>query len=124
MSEITLYHNPRCSKSRQALQLLNERGITPTILLYLENPPDVPTLRRLLQQLNLPARALLRSGEAEYRALGLDDPACDEETIIAAMAASGMRPSPSASGARRASSGKMGPMSATSLRPAAQQRSR
>jgi len=87
MSEITLYHNPRCSKSRQALQLLNERGITPTILLYLENPPDLPTLRRLLQQLNLPARALLRSGEAEYRALGLDDPACDEETIIAAMAA-------------------------------------
>lgn len=86
MSEITLYHNPRCSKSRQALQLLTERGITPTIVLYLEHPPDAQTLHRLLRQLKLPARALLRSGEAEYRTLGLDDPACDEERIIAAMA--------------------------------------
>lgn len=84
---ITLYHNPRCSKSRQALELLEARGETPAVVRYLETPPDAATLRRLLQALGLPARALLRSGEAEYAALGLDAPGLDEEALIAAMVA-------------------------------------
>lgn len=84
---ITLYHNPRCSKSRQALELLEARGASPTIVRYLETPPDAATLRRLLAALGLPARALLRTGEEEYRTLGLDNPALDEEALIAAMAA-------------------------------------
>lgn len=87
MSEMTLYHNPRCSKSRQALALLNEHGVTPRIVLYLETPPDPATLRNLLGKLGLDARAVLRTGEPEYRTLRLDDPATDEATLIEALAA-------------------------------------
>lgn len=84
---ITLYHNPRCSKSRAALELLQARGAAPTVVPYLETPPDAATLRRLLRQLGLSARDLLRRGEEEYRRLGLDDPSLDEEALIAAMVA-------------------------------------
>lgn len=81
----TLYHNPRCSKSRGALALLNERGIEPRIVAYLEQPPSVEALRTLLARLGVDARALLRKGEAEYKDLGLDDPTLDEAALIAAM---------------------------------------
>jgi len=81
----TLYHNPRCSKSRQALALLHGRGISPEIVPYLDTPPDAAALGRLLELLALPARALLRTGEEEYRALGLDNPALDEAALIDAM---------------------------------------
>jgi len=81
------YHNPRCSKSRQALALLQTRGIAPEIVLYLDTPPDVGTLRTLLKQLGLPARAIIRTGEDAYATLGLDDPAVNEDTLIAAMSA-------------------------------------
>jgi len=87
MSTSTFYHNPRCSKSRQALALLQARGIAPEIVHYLETPPDTATLQTLLQQLGLPARALLRTGEDIYNALGLADPALDEATLMAAMSA-------------------------------------
>jgi len=87
MTTSVLYHNPRCSKSRQALALLRERGVEPEIVLYLDTPPDADTLRSLLKQLGLPARALLRTGEADYTALGLDDATLDEQALIAAMAA-------------------------------------
>ena len=63
MTDLTLYHNPRCSKSRAALALLEARGLTPTIVHYLETPPSVEQLRELLRKLGLPARQLLRSGE-------------------------------------------------------------
>lgn len=66
MSEITIWHNPRCSKSRQTLALLTERGIVPTIRLYLEDPPDVTELRQLLDLLGQPVAVLLRKGEADY----------------------------------------------------------
>lgn len=82
---ITIYHNPRCSKSRQALELLEARGATPEVVRYLETPPDAATLRRLLKLLGLPARALLRAGEEEYRELGLDDPALTEAQLVDAM---------------------------------------
>jgi len=54
---VSIYHNPRCSKSRETLALLQERGIKPDVVLYLETPPDVPTLKRLLKQLACTARA-------------------------------------------------------------------
>ncbi|MES2917684.1 MAG: arsenate reductase (glutaredoxin) [Pseudomonadota bacterium] len=84
---ITIYHNPRCSKSRQALELLEAHGAAPNVVRYLETPPDAATLKALIAALGLPARALLRSGEDEYRELGLDNPALGEDTLIAAMAA-------------------------------------
>lgn len=87
MTDLTLYHNPRCSKSRSALQLLEARGLTPTIVRYLENPPSASQLQDLLGKLGLNARQLLRSGEDEYQALGLADLGLSEEQLIAAMAA-------------------------------------
>ncbi|NUS38887.1 MAG: arsenate reductase (glutaredoxin) [Lysobacter sp.] len=85
MDATRLYHNPRCSKSRGALELLRERGIEPVVVPYLEQPPRVDELRALLRLLGLPPRALLRTGEEDYAALGLDDPALDDEALLAAM---------------------------------------
>jgi arsenate reductase len=82
-----LYHNPRCSKSRGALELLRERGIEPQIVAYLDQPPSVAELQELLRLLGTGARSLLRDGEPEYTELGLADPSLDEEALIAAMAA-------------------------------------
>lgn len=82
-----LYHNPRCSKSRQTLALLRERGVEPTIVEYLKTPPDAEAIRALLGRLGLPARSILRAGEAAWRERGLDAAAVDDAAIIAAMAA-------------------------------------
>ncbi len=82
-----LYHNPRCSKSRAALALLEARGQAPQVVRYLETPPDATTLKDLLAKLGIPARQLLRTGEDEYQALGLADPALGEDDLIAAMVA-------------------------------------
>ncbi|MGB5323872.1 MAG: arsenate reductase (glutaredoxin) [Pseudomonadales bacterium] len=82
-----IYHNPRCSKSRQALALLREAGCEPEIVLYLETPPSTLELAALLEKLSMSARALLRKGEAEYKALGLDNPDLDEQTLLRAMSA-------------------------------------
>ena len=84
---VTIFHNPRCSKSRATLALLQERGIEPEIRAYLENPPDAAELRRLLEMLGLEARQLLRKGEAEYREQGLGDESLSDDRLIAAMAA-------------------------------------
>jgi arsenate reductase len=84
---ITIFHNPRCSKSRATLALLQERGVEPRIRLYLEDPPDAAELRSLLAMLGIGARDLLRTGEPEYRDLGLDDESLNEDRLIAAMAA-------------------------------------
>jgi arsenate reductase (glutaredoxin) len=81
----TLYHNPRCSKSRETLQLLQDRGITPDIVLYLETPPDAKTLKDLLKKLGLKPRQLMRQKEAEYKAMGLDDATLTDEQLVAAM---------------------------------------
>lgn len=83
----TLWHNPRCSKSRGTLELLQQRGITPHLRAYLDVPPSPDELRTLLDQLGLPARDLLRSGEALYTELGLGDPGLDDTALIAAMSA-------------------------------------
>lgn len=86
MTDPILYHNPRCSKSRAALELLESRGLTPTIVRYLETPPSADQLADLLSRLGIGARQLLRSGEEQYKALGLDDPQLDDRQLIEAMA--------------------------------------
>lgn len=82
---VTIYHNPRCSKSRQTLQLLKEGGVEPEIVEYLTTPPDAPTLDRLLTKLGLEPRALMRRKEAPYRALNLADPSLSRAALIRAM---------------------------------------
>ena len=82
---ITIYHNPRCSKSRQALQLLRDKGIEPIIVEYLKTPPDKSTLKALLVMLAMDPRELMRRKEKEYKELGLADPAVDDEALLEAM---------------------------------------
>lgn len=85
---ITIYHNNRCSKSRDTLALLQQKGIVPTIVAYLDTPPDAATLRSLLEKLGLAdARALMRKGEAEYKELNLANPSLSQDALIDAMAA-------------------------------------
>lgn len=87
LSNVTrLYHNARCSKSRGALELLEARGVGPEVVFYLDTPPSAEELRTVLAMLALPARALLRTGEAEYAALGLEDTSLDEAALVSAMA--------------------------------------
>ena len=81
--DATIYHNPRCSKSRQALQLLLDRGIEPTVVTYLDTPPDVETLRGLISAAGLTVREAVRTGEAEYAELDLAG--ADDEALLAAM---------------------------------------
>lgn len=87
MTGYVLYHNPRCSKSRGALELLQERGIEPQVVRYLDTPPDAATLRTLVRKLGIRPRELLRTGEEEYRSLGLADESVGDDAIIEAMAA-------------------------------------
>src|SRR3712207_4397039 len=75
---VTIYHNPRCTKSRQTLELLRSRGIEPTIVEYLKTPPDAAELKRLL---GLTPRQLMRRKEAAEA--GLDDPSLSDEAVIA-----------------------------------------
>lgn len=84
---VTIYHNPRCSKSRETLSLLKSNGVEPQVVLYLETPPDAATLRDLLQMLNLSsARDLMRQKEELYRTLNLADSTLSEAALIQAMA--------------------------------------
>lgn len=82
---ITLYHNPRCSKSREALNLLRAQGHEPQIILYLETPPTAKTLKTLLIQLGMSARELLRKNEDIYKELDLADTSLSEAKLINAM---------------------------------------
>ena len=82
---LTLYHNPHCSKSRAALTLLADNGVSPTVVEYLETPPDAATLTQLLALLGLEPRELMRTGEAEYSELQLADPNLSREALIQAM---------------------------------------
>ena len=84
---ISIYHNPHCSKSRQALALLEEKGLTVDVLMYLEKPPTAAILRDLLKKLGIPARQLLRTNEDIYREEKLSDEEKTESHLIDAMAA-------------------------------------
>ncbi len=85
MSETVILHNPRCSKSREALALLESRGLAPRIIDYVAAPPSTEELERILDLLNVEPRELMRRSEPEYAELGLDDPALDRAALIAAM---------------------------------------
>lgn len=87
MTDLTLYHNPRCSKSRGALELLEARGLAPTVVRYLETPLDAAQLKRLLGKLGISARQLLRTGEDEYKTLNLADQSLSQDDLIDAIVA-------------------------------------
>ena len=86
MTDITIYHNARCSNSRGALALLRERGIEPAIVDYIAQPLDEARLTALVARLGVPVRDLLRSKEAAYQELGLGDPQRTDAELIAAIA--------------------------------------
>lgn len=80
-----IYHNPRCSKSRQTLQLLQENGVEADIIEYLKTPPTADELKEILTALNMQPRDLMRKKEAEYKENNLADEALTEDQLIAAM---------------------------------------
>jgi len=82
---VKIYHNPRCGKSRQTLQLIKEQGIEPEIIDYLKTPPSAPELDDILQKLSMEPRDLIRKKEAEYKANGLDDETLDRQALINGM---------------------------------------
>jgi arsenate reductase len=83
--QIVIYHNPRCSKSRAALKLLQERGVEPQIIEYLKTPPSTSRLKELLAMLEMAPRELMRKGEAPYKDLGLGDANLDNDALVSAM---------------------------------------
>ena len=82
---ITIYHNPRCSKSRATMKILEEKGIEPTVIEYLKTPPDAATLDGFLDKLGMEPRQLMRKGEAPYKELNLADQGKDRTALIEAM---------------------------------------
>ena len=82
---VTIYHNPRCSKSRQTLQLIEAYGIKPKIVEYLQTPPSAAELKDILRKLGIKPRDLLRSGEARYAELELKDAKLDDDALIVIM---------------------------------------
>lgn len=84
MEDVTIWHNPRCSKSRASMEILRARGVAPRVVEYLEAPPSAAEIREVLGMLGLSPRALMRTNEAEYSELGLDGVE-DETALIQAM---------------------------------------
>lgn len=84
--EVIIYHNPLCSKSRATLELLRGRGVEPEVVRYLDDPLSAETLEALAGKLGLEARALIRTGEPAWAALGLDAAAASPESLFRAMA--------------------------------------
>jgi arsenate reductase len=82
---VIIYHNPRCSKSRKTLELLEQYQQHPQVIEYLKTPPDAQTLKQILTKLGISARELLRSKEEEYKLAGLADPNLSDDAVIAAM---------------------------------------
>ena len=82
---VTVYHNPRCSKSRATLELLERRGIDPEVVRYLEAPPGVPELRELARKLGLRPKDFLRTGESAWKALALDPERLDDAELMQLM---------------------------------------
>lgn len=82
---IVIYHNPRCSKSRQALELLRGQGIEPLIVDYLQSPPEVEELERIVGLLGLEPRQLMRTQEPEYLSAGLADPQLSRTQLLRAL---------------------------------------
>ncbi|MBT1445563.1 arsenate reductase (glutaredoxin) [Shewanella sp. JM162201] len=87
MTQAVILHNPRCSKSRETLALLTDKGVDVNVVEYLKDTPDTAEIKRILSLLGISARELMRTKEEEYKALGLDNPSLDEDALIAAMVA-------------------------------------
>ncbi len=83
---VKIYHNPRCTKSRQTLQLLKDRGIEPEVIEYLKTPPSPAELTNILDKLGMEPRDLMRKQEVEYKANGLDNKDLDKQSLIDGMA--------------------------------------
>jgi arsenate reductase len=83
--KVQILHNPRCSKSRATLQLLNDQGIEPEIILYRDSPPSTEQLTKILSQLNMQPRDLIRKGQSEYKEMALDNEQLSDAELIAAM---------------------------------------
>lgn len=86
MSDYTIYHNPRCSKSRETLKLLEENGIEPQIALYLKEPLSADSVAKLVEQLGVSVRDIIRTSEAEYKENGLSDKALTDQQLLDAIA--------------------------------------
>ena len=84
---VKIFHNPRCSKSRATLGILEEKGVDFEVIMYLQNTPSAAELKALLGELNLDARSLMRKGEAEYKGQNLADETLSEDDLIQAMVA-------------------------------------
>lgn len=84
---VVIFHNPRCSKSRQTLQLLQDNGVEPEVVEYLKNPPSKSRLKQILKMLGLAPRQLMRTKETEYKEQGLADESLSQEQLIDAMLA-------------------------------------
>lgn len=87
MTEVVIYHNPKCSKSRQTMALLEERGIKPTVVKYLETPPTATKLKALLSLLGMAPREFMRKNEAPYKELELAKVDLSEDQLVRAMVA-------------------------------------
>ncbi|MTI14773.1 arsenate reductase (glutaredoxin) [Sansalvadorimonas verongulae] len=85
MAAVTIYHNPRCSKSRQTLQLLQENGVEPEVVLYLEDTPPLETLARIIVMLGVSVREFMRTGESAYKDNNLKDSSLSDRQLLEAM---------------------------------------
>ena len=83
--KVQILHNPRCSKSRATLQILNDKGIDPEIILYQVTPPSTELLTDILAQLDMQPRELMRKGQSEYKQMGLDNMQLSDAELISAM---------------------------------------
>ena len=82
---VTIYHNPRCTKSRLTLELLEKKGIKPEVVEYLKSPPSKETMKNILKMLDCGPRSLMRKGESEYKELSLSDENLSDDKLIEAM---------------------------------------
>ena len=82
---VKIYHNPRCSKSRQTLQLLQEQGVELEVIEYLKTPPTAEELDEILRKLDMQPRDLMRKNEPEYKETGMDDESLDRQALIQGM---------------------------------------
>ncbi|MDU4127693.1 arsenate reductase (glutaredoxin) [Pantoea sp.] len=87
MRDITIYHNPECGTSRNTLDLIRNSGVEPAIVLYLETPPTRETLKKLIAEMGISVRALLRQNTEPYQQLGLADQQLSDDTLLDAMLA-------------------------------------
>ena len=85
--DVTIYHNPACGTSRNSLGMIRNAGIEPTVIEYLQHPPDRATLTNLIERAGLSVRAAVRAKEARFTELGLDDPATTDDQLLDAMLA-------------------------------------